>query len=429
MIIRAQFPSGVFYGDDSPVPHPARLFSAMVAAYHDGRGGESERDALLAIESSPAPEITAPNIKRRRVGTHFVRVNSKSHDLKGRKFPAMTADGPVDYHFTTTADPNVINDLLERIPYLGTTSSNCQLTVVQKSGEPNLFPGGKSDSKKAMRVPYRGFLNQLERAFEKNTASLDRKGVRMHAPRVRRILYSNKGELPTVSGEFNQLIPIAIKGRSLAGTRGPEIARAFRRALMSVLDNPIASVVSGHSPDGTPVKESHIGFHPMLFSGTKHADGHVMGVALLLPSRLKQTERFVLLKGLKNIESLRTPWAEFEVSQFDPAWSLNSLRYTDSSRVWSTVTPLELPCYPRKKKGAHEIVAECVEASGLPKPASVRVSSNPRLSGGYESKMYEKKRGMLIHADITFDQPVSGPIAIGRGRYLGHGLCVNRGPV
>ena len=426
MIIRADFPGGVVYGDDFPVPHPARLFGALVASHFDGCGVQEELDLLQQLESAAPPSLTIPNLHQRKVGTHFVRMNKKSRELKGRKYPATTVDGPIDYHFSTTVDVDVLSGLVSRVPYLGTSSSLCVLTVLgeTESVEPNFFPGGRAEDKNAMRVPYPGYLEQLQRTHQRNMESLDRKGVRLHRPREKRLLYSSKRTLPAVTGEFSQLITVGLKGAGLAGTRGPAVSRAFRSSLMSVMQDPIPSVVSGHEEDGSCLKGSHIGFHPLLFSKAQHADGHLMGVGVLFPSGISHADRFKVLEGLQKLEKIKTRWGEYEVKQFDPSWSLLASRYTDVSTKWSTVTPIELPCFPRKNRPAHKIVSDCCEQSGYPKPEKVMVSSKSFLSGTYSGKEYEQKRGMLLHASIQWDRPVAGPISIGRGRYLGFGLCM-----
>lgn len=64
-------------------PHPARLFSALVAALYDRRPHDDprEREALLAIERAGAPQIEASNVEpadevgRRTVNDVFVPVN------------------------------------------------------------------------------------------------------------------------------------------------------------------------------------------------------------------------------------------------------------------------------------------------------------------------------------------------------------------
>jgi CRISPR-associated protein Csb2 len=60
-------------------PHPARLFSALVAAHFEALDAPAvERDALLWLERQGAPEIAAPEASERDVMTVFVPVNDTS---------------------------------------------------------------------------------------------------------------------------------------------------------------------------------------------------------------------------------------------------------------------------------------------------------------------------------------------------------------
>lgn len=56
-------------------PHPARLFSALVATHAALAGDTRERAALLWLESLPAPEIVASRASRRDTTTVYVPVN------------------------------------------------------------------------------------------------------------------------------------------------------------------------------------------------------------------------------------------------------------------------------------------------------------------------------------------------------------------
>ncbi len=57
-------------------PHPARLFSALVAAHFDADGPDrAERDALQWLEAQAPPLITASEAVPRKVVSHFVPVN------------------------------------------------------------------------------------------------------------------------------------------------------------------------------------------------------------------------------------------------------------------------------------------------------------------------------------------------------------------
>lgn len=60
-------------------PHPARLFSAMVAAWADDDKPDSvERSALQWLEQQPPPAIGCSGARRRQVVTHFVPVNDST---------------------------------------------------------------------------------------------------------------------------------------------------------------------------------------------------------------------------------------------------------------------------------------------------------------------------------------------------------------
>ena len=60
-------------------PHPARLFSALVAAYADADvPSPQEREALEWLESQPSPAISASTAVPRIVASHFVPVNDVS---------------------------------------------------------------------------------------------------------------------------------------------------------------------------------------------------------------------------------------------------------------------------------------------------------------------------------------------------------------
>src|SRR4051812_45830082 len=60
-------------------PHPARLFSALVATHFEALDPpDHERAALQWLEVQGAPEITAPDASAREVVTVFVPVNDTS---------------------------------------------------------------------------------------------------------------------------------------------------------------------------------------------------------------------------------------------------------------------------------------------------------------------------------------------------------------
>jgi len=59
-------------------PHPARLFSALVATWHECGGVADEEQALAWLEAQPPPDIVASGASQRDVVTCFVPVNDKT---------------------------------------------------------------------------------------------------------------------------------------------------------------------------------------------------------------------------------------------------------------------------------------------------------------------------------------------------------------
>lgn len=79
-------------------PHPARLFSALVATWADADQSDLiERQAIEWLETLPAPSIRASDATPRTVATHFVPVNDariirqSSYDTRTRKVDELVS--------------------------------------------------------------------------------------------------------------------------------------------------------------------------------------------------------------------------------------------------------------------------------------------------------------------------------------------------
>ena len=126
--------------------------------------------------------------------------------------------------------------------------------------------------------------------------------------------------------------------------------------------------------------------------------------------------------------------------------ALQSLRYDTwgrQSRQWVTATPIALPRHPGGlSKGTAEsrakaweaagssVVDTCVHA-GLPKPSVVNVSLDPLIAGAHPTARFPpftqngsggEIRRQIVHALVTFESPVAGPVILGAGRFMGLGL-------
>ncbi len=109
-------------------------------------------------------------------------------------------------------------------------------------------------------------------------------------------------------------------------------------------------------------------------------------------------------------------------------------------RRWRTVTPAALPHHPlqkgRKKTGSERQAAEAASARAAmdalrharidTRVSSVSVQREPFEAKGARAESFAHgtrfPRERLRHVEVVFAEPVTGPVVIGDGRYLGLGL-------
>ena len=124
------------------------------------------------------------------------------------------------------------------------------------------------------------------------------------------------------------------------------------------------------------------------------------------------------------------------------------------SRRWRSLTPLVLRSASRRRiepdrrssqvKGATERTAEegrantavrqALRHAGIDTPvAKVHVQREPFHHRGQRADSFEScarfSKDMLWHADVTFTEPIAGPLLLGDGRFLGLGLMEKYKPI
>lgn len=514
-------------------PHPARLFSALVAAWADADEPDvAERAALEWIESLPPPAIAASAAVPRKVVSHFVPVNdasvisttwyerraenvswlfaelhaelgesggevtrkagrierklAKARDVdaqvgragntnpasavamlpekrgkQGRFYPSVTPDDPrVSFRWDASIPDEVaeaLDRLLRRVTRLGHASSlvSCRLTA--DASEATFEVGNGRDSVRGVR---RGQLAELERRFVRHQGfkprSLPYTDVRYRS--VAETTQQPKSEVgwrPNTVGEW-LVFEFAPDSRSFPATRVVELATAMRAAVFHYSDDPIPEEVSGHSADGRPTAAPHVAFLPVPYVGFEHADGRLLGMAVSVPEAVNDDARRALYRAIGNWEEAAasdglklTLGAQGVVHlhrQRGPA-TLISLRpgaWNRASRRWISATPIALPRHPGRLGGgtaaararawaaAESSVALACEHVELPQPVSVEASQNPFLKGvrpairfpafSQNGRSGRPVRRQLLHASVTFENPVAGPLMLGAGRFLGLGL-------
>ncbi len=514
-------------------PHPARLFSALVATWADDEDADpDERSAIEWLEGQNAPAITASHpdgVSVRRPVSHFVPVNDaavisgaqyrnragriadledehhqlfdslggevtrkverlrdkidKERDVallvdslgatnpkaaeallpegrgkQERQFPSVTPDCPVvTFAWDQTPEPHLtaaLDGLLSRVTRVGHSSSLVSCRLVESPPSPTMAPG---DGSMVLRCTQRGQLAALEQAHSQHL------GVRPRALPFVGVRYSQVhsevevGSVvrPDIAGDF-VVFEIPADKRRMPMTRTVELTEALRGAVFHHAEDPLPEGLSGHRPSGSPSRDPHVAFVALPNVGHTHADGRLMGLAIMLPDQLDERAsraayraigmweraeprgfcRLTLAGG--DVLDLQRRQSPFEFL------SLRHRTWAQPSRCWVSTAPIALPKSPgRLTRGspssrakswaaAEEQVRQSCAHVGLPEPEVVAISLDPliagaRPAGDYPAFVQGTRRGdgvrrRLVHAAVLFDQEIQGPFTVGSGRFLGLGL-------
>jgi len=514
-------------------PHPARLFSALVAAWAEDGGDPEERAALEWLEARGAPEIAASEATHRKVVSHFVPVNDAaivSRSFQERKarsitkleaqledelissggevtrkvsrlqdrlakewnveaqvsrlgttnpssavellpdhrskqertFPSVIPDdAQVTYIWDGGAPETVgytLDDLLGRVTRLGHSSSLVSCRVTPEPPKANHRP---SVSGEMVRTVSRGQLAELERGYDRHRGvtprSLPYTGVR-YTTNVETTQRDEAAE-PNTAGEW-VIFEFAHGSRFFPSTRAVELATALRGAILHYAQDPIPEEVSGHRSDGTPVAGPHVAFLPLPYVGFEHADGRVLGIAVSVPNSLDDDMRRAVFRTIGIWERRKGdrqhPYAlkltlgregVVHMSRLRGPADVVTLRpevWRRPSRRWVSAMPIALPRHPGRLVGgtaaaqakaweqAEATVAASCAHVGLPEPSAVEVALRPYIVGARPARHFpafnqggrdgKPVRRQLVHALLTFDKPITGPLTLGAGRFMGLGL-------
>lgn len=511
-------------------PHPARLFSALVATWAEDGCDAAERSALKCLEGLGPPAIAASGAVGRQVVSHFVPVNDAAvvsrtwqerkaerlqalteqlHDelvssggevtrkvarieqklarerevekqvgqvgntnpcsaaqmlpdrrvRQERFFPSVTPDEARVTYLWDGAPPDgmvkTLDQLLARVTRLGHSSSLVACRVTSEPPAPTRVPNDEVGE--GLRGVRQGQLAELERQFARHHASRPRSlpytDTRYRA--AGESLQGGKPQEPNTAGEW-LIFELTHDSRFFPATRVVELAQAMRSAILHYAEDPIPEELSGHGPAGMPTAAPHIAFLPLPYVGFTYADGRLLGIAVSVPTALRNEARRVLYRAIGIWENtaasqpLRLTLGGRGVARLfrlrGPS-ALVSLRpevWSQPSRRWVSTTPIALPKHPgRLVRGtgrarvkawalAEAAVVMACGHVGLPEPTAVQVSLNALLAGArvathfpvFSQKGPDSKpiRRQLVHVALTFDAPVAGPLILGAGRFLGLGL-------
>lgn len=242
-------------------------------------------------------------------------------------------------------------------------------------------------------------------------------------------------------------------------TQACRIAEKRRKELCS---DEALRLISGHSEDGRPIKCPHVAWLALPWVSHPNANGLVFGLAVVLPRRLSEPENRPVAEAIvsvvRSIETLPFRGSTIKLKQVraadfqKPIFPATLRPRTwcgghNGAKVWATVTPMALDRFPgflfgRARKTEAEVRAtekalEKAKASiriscsniGLPEPEKVLVSKTSWLEASPPIHRFApqnarkgKPRPVHAHVKLIFAEKVSGPMLLGRSRYLGYGL-------
>lgn len=207
------------------------------------------------------------------------------------------------------------------------------------------------------------------------------------------------------------------------------------------------SLISGHDKNGKVLQSDHVCIFPLPFvdspgQSVSYGDGHLMGVGLAIPKNIDSDLKFSIWSVLGNSASedgrivlsdkvLGELVFEQEMRE-KPALTLSQGTWSRCSKVWASVSPIAIDrmpprsCRDREGWDIEEIKRACIQR-GLPEPSAVMLSERSVFSGAASSRDFPAfcRHGLKryhTHAILFFAEPVSGPLMIGIGKYMGYGL-------
>ncbi len=462
-------------------PHPDRLFSALVAA-----AGEPAEDDLARIPDREAsalrwlldpqrgPVHLAVSESRNRSTTDVYmpsnphedevwqkqktskpRAVQASFELKtllpvyrGKKplpIPAVIPDEPIAYFMWPDADPGehaeVLQGICSKVTYLGRSRSLVRLSIVDDPPPPTHVPDPLGTV--PLRVPGAGRLSYLVDKYKRDGGKPEPCPTQPY----RRL---HDDGLPHERGAnlFDRFWIFRPRSGDpmLPATAAVKVTRTLRAALIACIEDDQRT--KGFSPNIPDIVHGH-GRHPhcaylalpFVHPWQRHADGTIKGVGVLLPRGISDDALMTAAAGLTLLQhnGLTIPgigtWRIKEVPADDPpSGTLDLHTWTRPSRLWASATPVVFGHFPKPKKGGEaKVILDSLEMIGID-PGHVlelAIDRHSLLHGSPPSWYFKAARNAngcdqeslwIRHVTIRFDQPVRGPIVLGRTRYFGLGL-------
>lgn len=476
---------GRYHGTPDWPPAPARLFQALIAGAAQGsKIPEDDYAALKWLEALPAPIITTPIVRQARGFVSYVPNNdldSKAGDptrvdevRTGKVIKTMWLEStaPLGYYWSFSGDDRVMEmahsvcRVADKLYQFGrgidmawahsevVEAGEAERRLVQLSGvvfRPSeqkrggqlaCPEAGSLESLIARYVAFRSRLQQTKKG-RKNQETFSQPPK----PSFRSVGY----EIPSALHLYNLMAPWSLAGCVELVQHVRDIASEKLAAAFPDRRSDIDRVLVGRGAAAAD-KQSRVRIFPLPSIGHPQVDRMIRRVLIEVPANCPFPTNDIdwAFSGL-NLETdpvtgeIRNGLIKSSESTMLAHYGVGA---DGGVRKWRTVTAAALPLLVARRerespqgrknsKNGSERLEEVSRSAGAVIQAlrhagvreqvgSVRVQREPFDAKGAMAASFAKDtrfaRNRLWHVEIEFSDSVSGPLAIGDGRYLGLGL-------
>lgn len=445
-------------------PSPARLFAALVAA--DGtrdRCRVTDASGLQRLEQAKPPIIVADARDRVCVSPLAERFVVENALMPKRKPGGAVATQEYVARQNTSVRPaprispcspmvtylwpgleltgDALTDLQRRaarVGYLGCADSPVRMQVIVGDNSALLDGSARrwepdDEGRELLPVPYPGLTDVLDRMYDDFSGGL---ATRRSWYRAERRRYRSPTEDRPDPRPRPSVVWLRLE-RPVPGRHVLLVTEALRSALLTAYERD----VTGSADDVPRVLHGH-GFEAAGYDhaywlglpdvGHPYASGRIHGAAVMLPPAAAPE----VVEGVRTaawaVRELRLPGGErVEIAPHRGErrpWAAHPRRWLGPAARWRTAFPVVHERWSKKGPDMTEVARWCRHA-GLPDPVSFRIARPPFLPGGvslmpHETARRGRERRPYSHLEVSFGEPLTGPVVLGRLRHFGTGLMV-----
>ncbi|HQH70749.1 MAG TPA: type I-U CRISPR-associated protein Csb2 [bacterium] len=441
-------------------PSPFRLYQALVAG--NARGltlSNPLRDALRWLETLDPPEIMAPQARRGHDLLTYVPPNTFNCHRSPKMLHPMMLNGDrlVQYGWKFDASNPAGNKnadiLIQAARHIHALGWGIDMAIghgeivedfpranesrVHYRAAPSALAGGID-----LRVPRQHSLISLERTYADFLSRYETHGVTqlesaaaIYAPQRYSVGISRPHvafRLVNADGDT-----ISIRHQLIKQLVGMIRNLASQPGMVALLGSEVVeNQVMGHPKQGIAGRVSILPL-PTVREGP--TDGRIRRVMVAQPVE-SDGSLIRLLGQILNGKKLcplsdETRFPEIYLERIGQRDSVVPY-YTGISKTWASVTPVLLPGFDDRKKyrgnhlrrlaRAEQLVNKALRQAGIDVSASIELSRVPYWTGSVHALEYQPRDKLIHyprwHVRLTFDLPLTGPLALGAGRHAGLGI-------